>query len=125
MKSSTHKKSLIYRELSDGGAMSDFRWNSGGKFNGSEWSGDKLPTDAELVMNCLSAYLDARLVTHLSVGTPSKPFTGTYYQVGSLSCFEVSYQLLANDFNQLSSVSLLMTSSTALANQGLFELTLR
>merc|ERR1712219_44220 len=45
-------------------------------------------------------------------------------QVWSLSSFEVSRQLLTNDLNQVSSVSLLMTSSTALANEGLFELTL-
>ena len=44
-------------------------------------------------------------------------------QVGSLSSFKVSRQLLTNDLNQVSSVSLLMTASTALANEGLFELT--
>ena len=43
-------------------------------------------------------------------------------QVWSLSSFKVSRQLLTNDSNQVSSVSLLMTSSTALANEGLFEL---
>ena len=37
-------------------------------------------------------------------------------QVWSLSSFEVSSQLLKNDLNQISSVSLLMTSLTALAN---------
>ena len=46
-------------------------------------------------------------------------------QVWSLSPFNVSCQLLTNDFNQVSSISLLMTSSTALANEGLFELTRR
>ena len=46
-------------------------------------------------------------------------------QVWSLSSFKVSCQLLTNDLNQVSSVSLLMTSSTALANEGLFELTRR
>jgi len=82
-----------FRELSDGGAMSDYKWNSGGKFNGAEWNGDKLPTDAEVVMNCVSAYLDTRLVPRsravLSLVTASsgggaaataKPFTGTHYQ---------------------------------------------
>ena len=66
-----------YRELSSGGAMSDFRWNSGGKFKGSEWN-DKLPTDAELVMSCLSAYLDTRLPRNF-VSDDGKPFTGVYY----------------------------------------------
>ena len=45
------------RELSSGGAMGEYRWNGGGP----NWSPDKLPTDAELVMHCLVCYLDARL----------------------------------------------------------------
>ena len=49
----------------------------------------------------------------------------TAQQVGSLSSSEAGRQLLMNDWNQVSSVSLLMTSSTALANKGLFELTRR
>ena len=44
-------------------------------------------------------------------------------QVWSLSSFKVSRQLLMNDLNQVSSVSLLVTASTAFANEGLFELT--
>ena len=48
-----------------------------------------------------------------------------FIQVWSLSSFKVSCRLLTNDLNQVSSVSLLMTSSTALANEGLFELTRR
>ena len=47
---------------------------------------------------------------------------GGHQQVWSLSSFKVSRQL-SNDLNQVSSVSLLMTSSTALTNEGLFELT--
>ena len=35
---------------------------------------------------------------------------------------KVSRQVLTNDLDQVSSVSLLMTSSTVLANKGLFEL---
>ena len=46
-------------------------------------------------------------------------------QVWSLSSFEVSCQLFTNDLNQVSSVSVLMTSSTALGNEGLFELSRR
>ena len=46
-------------------------------------------------------------------------------QVWSLSSFEVSCQLLTNYLNQVSSVSLIMTSLTALANEELFELTRR
>ena len=42
-------------------------------------------------------------------------------QVWSLSSFKVSHQLLMNDLNHVWSVSLLMTASTALANEGDFE----
>ena len=47
-----------------------------------------------------------------------------WWQVWSLSSLEVSRQLVTNDLNQVSCVSLPMTSWTALANGGLFELTL-
>ena len=47
------------------------------------------------------------------------------HQVWSQSSFERSYQLLTNDLNQVSSVSLLMTFLMALANEGLFELSRR
>jgi len=80
-----------YRELSQGGAISDFKWNSGGKFpkagsgggSGNEWT-DKLPTDAEVVMNCVSAYLDTRLPRNF-VSNDGKPFTGIYYHKYSSS----------------------------------------
>ena len=52
-------------------------------------------------------------------------FLSGWTQVGSLSSSKVSRQLLMNDLNQVSSISLLMTASTALANKGLFELTRR
>ena len=43
-------------------------------------------------------------------------------QVWSLSLFKVSCQLVKNDLYQFSSVSLLMTASMALADEGLFDL---
>ena len=46
-------------------------------------------------------------------------------QVWSLSSFDASRQLLTNDLDQVSSVSLHMTSSTAIPNKGLFMLTRR
>ena len=42
------------------------------------------------------------------------------FQVCSLSSFEVGCQLLTSDLNQILYVSLLLTSSTALANEGRF-----
>ena len=46
-------------------------------------------------------------------------------QVWSLLGLKVSWQVLRENLNQVSSVSLLMTSTPALANEGLFELTQR
>ena len=46
-------------------------------------------------------------------------------QVWPLPSLKVSRQLLTNDFYQVSSISLLMAASTALANKGLFQLTRR
>merc|ERR1712038_322794 len=69
-----------FSELSSGGAMSSYKWNSGGRFKGNEWS-DKFPTDAEIVMNSVAAYLDVRMPKHYhySGNIDGKPFTGTYY----------------------------------------------
>ena len=45
----THQEYLVHRlrELAQGGAMSAYKWNSGGRFKSNEWS-DKLPCDAEM-----------------------------------------------------------------------------
>ena len=65
-------------------------------------------------------------VSALTSYTHHLPFcTSPDAQVWSLSRFKVSCQLITFDLNRISSVSLLMTASTALANEGLFELTLR
>ncbi|XP_059486156.1 transmembrane protein 209 [Neocloeon triangulifer] len=48
------------RELASGGCMSDFRWNSGGNFNGKPWD-DTLPTDTQIIMHFLAMYLDVQL----------------------------------------------------------------
>ena len=53
------------------------------------------------------------------------PYVPIDYQVWSLLGLKVSWQVLRENLNQVSSVSLLMTASTALANEGLFELTRR
>ena len=58
----THQEYLVQRlkELSQGGALSEFKWNGGGRFKGNEWT-DKLPTDSELIMGFFAAYMDSRL----------------------------------------------------------------
>ena len=70
-----------FSELSTGGAMSSYKWNSGGRFKGNEWSADKLPTDAEIVMHSVAAYLDVRMPNHYHYtgNIEGKPFTGIYY----------------------------------------------
>ncbi len=89
-----HQDYLVHRlrELSKGGAMSEFKWNSGGRYKGQEWT-DKLPSDAELVMHLFSTYLDVRMpanyrntTTNSMPGNPShshfiddKPFSGVYF----------------------------------------------
>ncbi|KAE8616776.1 hypothetical protein XENTR_v10008885 [Xenopus tropicalis] len=74
------------KELSHGGCMSSFRWNSGGDFKGRKWDTD-LPTDSAIVMHIFCTYLDSRLPPHPKypdgktftsqhfVQTPDKPDT--------------------------------------------------
>ena len=91
---STNQEYLVYRikELAKGGAISNFVWNSGGRFNGKDWT-DKLPCDAEIIMGCFAAYMDTRMPPNIRSSTSSptensinyqlqdKPFTGAYYVV--------------------------------------------
>lgn len=72
------------KELSSGGALSQFKWNGGGQ----KWS-DKLPTDAELIMGFFAAYMDVSLPANFrnsfggghSHQVDDKPFTGVYYTI--------------------------------------------
>lgn len=84
---SLHQDYLVERlkELAEGGALSEYKWNGGGK----KWS-DKLPTDAEIVMGCFAAYMDTCLPVNFrnSLGGTSagqivedKPFSGVYFIV--------------------------------------------
>ncbi|KAF5270860.1 hypothetical protein FQA39_LY08305 [Lamprigera yunnana] len=65
------------KELSRGGCMSDFKWNSGSTFNGKEWN-DSLPTDSEIIIHLFATYMDTQLLP-LPNCPDTKPFTGTYY----------------------------------------------
>jgi len=68
------------RALAKTGAMSQFKWNSGG----DGWT-DRLPTDSELVLHCLATYMDSRLLTTTSTrvgmheGDSITPFTGVHF----------------------------------------------
>eukprot|EP00093_Oithona_nana_P014736 14736.XXX_502468_500641_1 [CDS] Oithona nana genome sequencing. len=91
---STNQEYLVYRikELAKGGALSNFSWNSGGRFNGKDWT-DKLPCDAEIVMGCFAAYMDTRMPANfrntsasptensISYQLEDKPFTGVFFVV--------------------------------------------
>jgi len=75
------------RQLAKTGAISLYRWNGGGE----GWT-ERLPSDSEVLVHCLAAYLDSRLLTSASMrlaGTTNpqaeamKPFTGVaFYRHG-------------------------------------------
>jgi hypothetical protein len=69
------------RDLAKTGAMSKFKWSSGGE----GWT-DRLPTDSELILHCLAAYMDSRLQTSSATriamgegGDSITPFTGVHF----------------------------------------------
>lgn len=66
--------------------MSTYQWNSGGMWEGKEWT-PSLPTDAALVLHMLATYLDSQLPqtslpdnrpfsSHYIVRLPDKPPPG-------------------------------------------------
>ncbi|XP_053572356.1 transmembrane protein 209 isoform X2 [Bombina bombina] len=65
------------KELSHGGCMSSFRWNSGGEFKGRKWDTD-LPTDSSIIMHVFCTYLDARLPPHPKY-PDGKTFTSQHF----------------------------------------------
>jgi len=104
-----------FKELSDGGAMSDYKWSSGSNTIDGTWNADKHPSDAELVMSCLSAYLDTRLVQRVPFAgssSSSKPFTGTYYQTLSQYLAEEARALAAGPDSKKKDDSAQATSSS-------------
>lgn len=66
------------RDLSRGGCMSEFKWNSGGSYGDKQWC-DDLPTDSAIVVHILCCYLDAYLPPepHFPEG---KPFSSKYFK---------------------------------------------
>ncbi|XP_018106491.1 transmembrane protein 209 L homeolog isoform X1 [Xenopus laevis] len=65
------------KELSHGGCMSSFRWNSGGDFKGRKWDTD-LPTDSAIMMHIFCTYLDSRLPPHPKY-PDGKTFTSQHF----------------------------------------------
>lgn len=66
------------RDLSRGGCMGEFKWNSGGSYGDKHWC-DDLPTDAAIIIHVLCCYLDAYLPPepHFPEG---KPFSSKYFR---------------------------------------------
>lgn len=50
------------KELAKGGCMSDFKWNSGGNFNGKDWD-SSLPTDSAVYSHLFVCTINLTLVT--------------------------------------------------------------
>ncbi|XP_049832972.1 transmembrane protein 209 isoform X2 [Schistocerca gregaria] len=75
----TNQEYLLARikELAKGGAMSEFRWNSGGSFHGKDWE-EHLPTDSAVVMHLLASYFDSQLPP-LPHNPEGRPFTSQYF----------------------------------------------
>ncbi|XP_014203604.1 transmembrane protein 209-like [Copidosoma floridanum] len=62
--------------LAKGGSMSEFKWNSGGSYNGKEWDAS-LPTDTAIIMHLFSTYMDTQLEAPLNQ-PDARPFTSMY-----------------------------------------------
>lgn len=75
----TNQEYLVARikALAKGGAMSEFRWNSGESFHGKEWE-EHLPTDSAVVMHLLASYFDSQLPP-LPHNPEGRPFTSQYF----------------------------------------------
>ena len=63
------------RALSATGAMSGYRWSTGGK----DWT-DRLPSDSEIVMHCVATYMDTRLLVSTLESTDNlNSFSGRHF----------------------------------------------
>ncbi|XP_001636404.2 transmembrane protein 209 isoform X2 [Nematostella vectensis] len=62
LEASTNQEYLVQRirELSKGGCLGVYRWNSGGMFRGKPWEQD-LFADSQIVMHLFCTYMDSRL----------------------------------------------------------------
>ena len=58
-----HQDYLVHRlkQLSEGGAISAFKWNSGSSFNGKQWW-DEYPTDTYVSYYLLSIMLQVIMI---------------------------------------------------------------
>ncbi|CAG2105920.1 unnamed protein product [Medioppia subpectinata] len=66
------------RELSKGGSIGKFQWNSGGNYNLKPWT-DELVTDSAIIMHLFCTYMDMRLPSNPN-SPDGKAFTNLYYK---------------------------------------------
>lgn len=65
------------KELSTGGCLRLYRWDSGGTYKGKAWNTD-LPSDAQIVNHLFCAYMDTHLPSNPRY-SEGKSFTGLHF----------------------------------------------
>ena len=64
-------------ELSSGGCLSSYKWNSGGDYQGTKWN-ESFPTDSSLIMHFFCTYMDHILPAHPLI-MKDRPFSNGYF----------------------------------------------
>ena len=77
---STNQEYLIgrIRELSRGGCINGFNWNSGCSHRNKSWS-EELPTDSSIIMHIFCCYMDSRLPAAPNC-PEGRSFTSQYFK---------------------------------------------
>jgi hypothetical protein len=65
------------RQLGTGSCLSQYRWNSGSKFNGQPWDSQKYPCDGYLIMMLFCRFMDE--ICPGEILDPQQPFTQKYF----------------------------------------------
>jgi hypothetical protein len=67
------------RQLAVGSCISQFKWNSGMKYDGKSWNSQNFPSDAYLLMHLFCRYMDESIPGHGIGLDPQRPFTTKYF----------------------------------------------
>jgi hypothetical protein len=65
------------KQLATGSCLSQYRWNSGSKFDGQPWNSQKFPSDGLLIMTLFCRFMDEKLPGEAL--DPHQPFTHKYF----------------------------------------------